>query len=161
MTFTWAAVSGAQNYRLEIAADANFEEILVDEYLDSERFTHGNLSSGDYFWRVSAREGWMQGPLSSPRRLSVVRDAVPPRLELRPIQSVSDGRYVIRGRTDPRSAVFVRGEPVVTADTGDFEYYFIPEPGTQSIVVESIDAVGNVAYTSQILHVPGNAGRSQ
>lgn len=161
VTFKWAGVKGAQNYRLEMATDENFEEILVDEYLDAATFTHGNLASGDYFWRVSAREGWMQGPLSNPRRLSVVRDAVPPRLELRPIQSISDGRYVVRGQTDPQSTVFVLGAPVVTSDSGEFEHYFNPEPGTQSVVVESIDAVGNVAYTSQILHVPGSAGRSE
>ncbi|MCP4301269.1 MAG: hypothetical protein GY783_11840, partial [Gammaproteobacteria bacterium] len=158
--FGWGEARNAQNYRLEIAEDRNFEEILVDEYLDDPVFTHGNLSSGDYFWRVRARDGWMQGPASTPRRLSVVRDAVPPLLELHPIQSAPDGRYVLRGRTNPESSVFVLGQSVETSAAGEFEFIFDPEPGSQSIVVESIDAVGNAAYSSQILHVPGSSGRS-
>jgi len=158
--FAWGKVRDAQNYRIEIAKDRTFEDILVDEYLDDPLFTHGNLSSGDYFWRVRARDGWMQGPASTARRLSVVRDAVPPLLELRPIQSAANGRYVLRGKTDPKSSVFVLGQSVESSAAGEFEFSFNPEPGSQSIIVESIDAVGNVTYSSQILHVPGNFGRS-
>ena len=158
--FRWSVVPDAQNYRFEIAKDLEFEEILVDEYLDEPQFMHGNLSSGDYFWRISARDGWMHGPTSLPRRLSVVRDAAPAALELQPIQSTLDGRYVLRGRTSPGSKVYVLEEPVEISPGGDFEFLFSPEPGSHSIVVESIDAVGNVAYSSQILHVPGDAGRS-
>jgi hypothetical protein len=102
----------------------------------------------------------MQGPASTARRLSVVRDAVPPLLELRPIQSAANGRYLLRGKTNPESSVFVLGQSVETSAAGEFEFPFNPEPGTQSIIVESIDAVGNVAYSSQILHVPGSSGRS-
>jgi len=158
--FRWAEVAKAQNYRLEIAEDPSFEDILVDEMLSDASFTHGNLSSGDYFWRISARDGWVQGPASTPRRLSVVRDSVPPRLALEPIQEVSDGRYVLRGKTAPGSSVYVLGQRVEASPGGDFEYFFNPEPGTRSIVVESSDSVGNVAYSSQVLHVPGSAGRS-
>ena len=161
VTFRWGEVANAQNYRLEIAEDPQFEEILVDEMLTDASFTHGNLSSGDYFWRISARDGWVQGPASSPRRLSVVRDSVPPLLALEPIQELGDGRYVLHGRTAPGSNVYVRGQRVETSPTGDFEYFFNPEPGTRSIVVESSDAVGNIAYSSQVLHVPGDAGRSE
>jgi hypothetical protein len=160
VTFRWDVVPVGQNYRVEIAEDPEFEEILVDEYLDEPQFVHGNLSSGDYFWRVRARDGWIHGPASTPRRLSVVRDAVPPVLNLRPIQDVADGRYVLRGATAPGSTVYVLGEPVEISSAGDFEFFFNPEPGSQSIVVESIDEVGNVTYSSQILHVPGDAGRS-
>lgn len=160
VTFRWGEVANAQNYRLEIAEDSRFEEILVDEMLGDVSFTHGNLSSGDYFWRISARNGWVQGPASSPRRLSVVRDSVPPSLALEPIQDVSDGRYVLRGKTAPGSSVYVLGQRVETSPDGDFEHFFNPEPGSQSIVVESSDSVGNVAYSSQVIHVPGSAGRS-
>ncbi len=158
--FRWGVVPDAQNYRFELAKDPGFEEILVDDYLDESEFVHGNLSSGDYFWRVSARDGWMQGPTSNQRRLRVMRDAIPPGLTLRPIQNISDSRYVLRGMTAPGSKVYVLGEPVEISPDGNFEFLFNPEPGSQSIVVESVDAVGNVAYSSQILHVPGDSGRS-
>ncbi len=161
VTFRWNRVPNAQNYRFEIARDAGFEEILVDEHLDELAFTHGNLSSGNYFWRVSARDGWVQGPASTPRRLRVVRDAAPPPLELRPIQQAAAGRYILRGETTPDATIYVRGETVQTSPDGSFEFVFSPEPGTQTIVVESIDEVGNTAYSSQILHVPGTSGRSE
>lgn len=159
--FRWDEVANAGNYRLEIAEDLGFEEILVDEMLNDVSFTHGNLASGDYFWRISARDGWVQGPASTPRRLSVVRDSVPPALEIQPIQEVTDGRYVLRGKTAPGATVFVLGQRVETSPDGDFEYFFNPEPGTRPIVVESSDSVGNIAYSSQVLHVPGDAGRSE
>ncbi|MBT8102483.1 MAG: hypothetical protein KJO95_05900 [Gammaproteobacteria bacterium] len=159
--FRWGEVSGAQKYRLEIATDRRFDEILVDEYLEEVSFVHGNLSSGDYYWRIRARDGWIEGPASMPRRLSVVRDSVPPKLELRPVEEVFAGRYIVRGRTVPGARVFVLGQPVKTSPDGNFEFLFQPEPGTHSIVVESIDAVGNAAYSSQVFHVPGRSGRSE
>lgn len=161
VTFRWNPVPNAQNYRFEIARDPGFEEILVDENLDELAFTHGNLSSGDYFWRVSARDGWVQGPASTPRRLRVLHDSAPPPLELGPIQQAIAGNYVLRGETTPDATVYVLGETVQTSPDGSFEFVFSPEPGTQTIVVESIDEVGNVAYSSQILHVPGTPGRSE
>ncbi len=161
VSFRWNEVSGAQKYRLEIALDRQFEEILVDEYLGEMSFVHGNLSSGDYFWRVSARDGWVQGPSTLARRISVVRDAVPPKLELQPVQELFAGRYVLRGQTVPGTKVFILGQIVEASPDGYFEYLFSPEPGTHSIVVESIDAVGNVAYSSQVFHVPGSTGRSE
>lgn len=159
--FRWSQVSNGQNYRLEIAKDPDFEEILVDEFLNDTSFTHGNLSSGQYYWRVSARDGWVQGPSSTPRRLRVVRDAAPPLLEVYPVQETSDGQYVLQGQTSPGSKIFLLGESVGTSGTGTFEFLFKPEPGAQTIVVESIDEVGNVAYSSQVLHVPGRSGRSE
>jgi hypothetical protein len=160
LKFRWGAVPGAQKYRLEIASDPGFDELLVDDYIAEPTFVHGNLSSGDYFWRVSARDGWFNGPSTLPRRVSVVRDSAPPMLELRPAEEVMAGRYALRGKTVPGARVFVLGQPVETSPDGDFEYLFNPEPGTQSIVVESIDPVGNIAYGSQVLHVPGYSGRS-
>ena len=154
--FEWGAVAGAQNYRLELARDRNFEEILVDEYLNETTFTHGNLSAGEYFWRVSARSGWIQGPGTRPGRLRVVRDAEPPQLELEPIQQTVAGRYELRGKTSPDAKVFVRGEPVTISSAGTFSHLFSATPGAQAIVVEAIDTVGNVMSNSQIFYASNN-----
>lgn len=159
--FRWSAVPNGQTYRLEIASDANFESAIVDKYFDETSFTHRNLAPGDYYWRVSARSGWAVGPASLPRRLRVLRDSEAPLLELRSIEPLTAGSYVLRGRTATGSKVFVHGQLVTASADGYFEYVFYPDPGTQSIVVESIDTVGNVAYASQVLHVPGNSGRSE
>ena len=158
--FRWGVVAGAQNYRLEIAKDRGFDDILVDDILVKPSFTHSNLSPDDYYWRVSARSGWVQGPASAPRRLQVVRDGVAPFLEIEPIRQLAAGSYALRGRTTSEATVYVLGQRVKTSPGGEFEYFFEPKPGTQSIVVEAIDAVGNVAYSSQVLYVPSNPGRS-
>jgi hypothetical protein len=158
--FEWGRVAGAQNYRLELARDRNFEEILVDEYLNETSFTHGNLSAGEYFWRISARNGWIQGPGTQPGRLRVVRDAEPPQLEVEPIQQTVAGSYELRGKTSPDARVFVRGEPVKISSAGTFSHLFSAAPGAQAIVVEAIDTVGNVMSNSQIFYASNNLSGS-
>lgn len=160
VVFQWGEVPGAQNYRLELAKDASFEEILVDEYLTDAAFTHGNLAEGKYFWRVSARSGWVQGPASRPRSLRIVRDTTPPELVVEPIEQVVAGGYQLRGRTSPDATVYIRGEVVETSASGEFEYLFEAKPGASPIVVEAIDALGNVTYESQILYFRNNTRRS-
>jgi hypothetical protein len=150
--FEWGRVANAQNYRLELARDRSFQEILVDETLNDTSFTHGNLPAGEYFWRISARNGWVQGPGTAPGRLRVVRDAEPPQLELEPIQQTVAGSYELRGNTSPDAKVYVRGEPVKVTSAGSFSHLFSAAPGAQAIVVEAIDTVGNVMSNSQILY---------
>jgi hypothetical protein len=152
VNFEWRDVSGAQNYRLELARDADFEEIMVDEYLNETSFVHGNLAAGNYYWRVRARDGWVQGPATKARRVRVVQDLEPPSLELSPIQQAATGEYVLRGRTSPDAKVYVRGQPVEISADGSFRYEFKVAPGAQAIVVEAIDSVGNVATSSQVFY---------
>lgn len=158
--FRWGEVASAQNYRIEISRERDFEEVLVDDYFASTSFQHANLASGDYYWRVSAGVAGLLGPASTTRRLQVERDAEPPKLALQPIEQLIAGNYILRGKTTAGAKVFVRGASVEPSPDGYFEHVFNPQLGTQSIVVESIDAVGNVAYKSQVLHVPGRSGRS-
>lgn len=160
VTFAWDHIDAVSEYRLEIAGDAGFEQIVVDEYLEATSFVHGNLAPADYYWRVSARTGWVQGPVTKPRRLRVIRDSESPQLQLQRIERLTASDYVLRGSTTKNARVYVLGEAVNTTADGQFEFIFKPRTGTQSIVVESIDAVGNVSYSSQLLHVPGSSGRS-
>lgn len=152
VNFRWQGVDDVPRYRLEIAADERFEEILVDEYFDNTSFTHGNLPAGDYFWRVSARSGWLQGPASQARRLRIAQDIEAPPLEVEPIREAVAGGYELRGKTSRDARVYVRGQVVETSLNGSFQYLFDADPGAQLIVVEAIDQVGNVAYTTQIFH---------
>ena len=152
VSFEWGDVSRAQNYRLEVARDADFEDIVVDEVLDSTAFTHGNLAEGNNYWRVSARSGWVQGPGSRARRLFVEQDLEAPALELSPIRQAATGEYRLSGKTSPDARVYVRGESVEVSADGTFDYIFKTAPGAQTIVVEAIDSVGNVATSSQVFY---------
>ena len=151
--FEWGPVAAAQNYRLELARDRNFEEILVDEYLNETTFTHGNLPAGEYFWRISARNGWIQGPGTEPGRLRVVRDAEPPQLELEPIQQTVAGGYELRGKTAPDCKGLCARRASQDLVRGHLQSPFRSRaPGAQAIVVEAIDTVGNVMSNSQIFY---------
>ncbi len=66
VTFRWEPVEGIDEYRLEVAEDASFETVVVDEPVQGgehvlrERFA----PEGDtYFWRVLAHDGrgWSRG----------------------------------------------------------------------------------------------------
>ena len=150
--FEWSNVARAQNYRLELARDANFEEIMVDEYLNETSFVHGNLAAGNYYWRVRARNGWIQGPATKARRVRVVQELDAPPLELSPIQQAATGEYQLSGRTSPDAKVYVRGQAVEISADGSFTYVFKVAPGAQAIVVEAIDSVGNIATSSQVFY---------
>ncbi len=152
VNFEWGTAARAQTYRLEVARDADFEKIIVDENLRDTSFTHGNLPEGNYYWRISARNGWVQGPVTSPRRLVVEQDLEAPVLELSPIRQAATGEYRLSGRTSPDAAVYVRGEAVEVSADGSFDYTFRTAPGAQAIVVEAIDSVGNIATNSQIFY---------
>lgn len=152
VNFEWGPVEAAQNYRLELARDRNFGEIVVDETLSETSFFHGNLATGEHFWRVSARDGWVQGPATQPRRLRVIRDREAPTLELSPLQQVARGEYELRGKTSPDASVYVGGKRIETSADGTFNHRFTAAPGAQAIVVEALDSVGNIAAKSQILY---------
>ncbi len=161
VTFAWNSTRGARKYRLEIGKNAGFDEIVVDEYLDDTSFVHGNLAAGNYYWRVSAVAGWVQGPSTSTRRFRVVPDTEPPPLELLPIEQLSLNEYVLRGSAGEGATVYAVGKRVITDPEGRFEVRFNPEPGAHPVVVEAVDAVGNVSYRSQVLHVSGGSRRSE
>ena len=57
--------------------------------------------------------------------------------------------------------MYAVGQRVITDSEGRFEVRFNPEPGAHPVVVEAVDAVGNVAYRSQVLHVSGGSRRSE
>ena len=73
--FTWRGVAGAAWYRVEIARDASFRELLYAEESSTTTLTHGNrtLPLGTIYWRVTAMgEAGQSGPPSAPVPIRVV-----------------------------------------------------------------------------------------
>ena len=61
-TFTWRAVDGVASYQLQVAADAGFTSLVINETVSAATFTPaGDLAYGSYYWRVSVDGGttWM------------------------------------------------------------------------------------------------------
>ena len=53
-TFRWAPVTGAQSYRLEIARDEGFFDLVEERLTGRTSARVGGLEPGTYLWRVSA-----------------------------------------------------------------------------------------------------------
>jgi hypothetical protein len=146
--FVWQPVPGVEGYRFVIARDRDLYDRLADERIAETRFRYGRLPVGDYYWSVHGRSGWTTGVPSEVRRVSLVDDVKPPQLVLDNVpKSVNERSVTIAGRTDPEARVFVAGQPAANSG-GHFEHVTQLTAGANVIVVESVDAVGNVAYAS-------------
>jgi hypothetical protein len=145
--FSWAAGEYEETYHFVLSRAPGFGEIVEDGYIPEEGFSHGNLKEGHYYWRVSRLSGWVEGGFSETRMVRVVKDQAPPMLRVQ----IQDGvvqrpRVTLKGVTEPGSRVFVQGERVTIDSAGAFEHGVSLKRGTNVIVVEAVDAAGNVAY---------------
>ncbi len=140
------------DYRLVISRDAAFDEVVYDEKVVTPPLVHGNLAPGNYYWRVSGLIGWAEGLGSTPRRLNVIRDDVPPRLAVDfPGDVVRGDAIEVRGTTEPNALVFIGDEELSAGPKGEFEHLMTLERGLNVLVVEAVDAAGNIAYQSKLV----------
>jgi hypothetical protein len=65
VTLQWEAVEGAEHYLVEVAEDAPFHEVVVQEEVDGTSLSLDALPTDDglYYWRVLTRRGgeWSHG----------------------------------------------------------------------------------------------------
>ncbi len=149
----WGAAVRADAYRLEIAREPRFHDLVdVEDALRANQFVHGNLASGVYYWRVSALAGHADGKPCPPQRLELVQDREAPALRVDfPEGPVEKGSLVLRGQAEPGAQVFIGNERISTDDSGRFEVPLNLEPGINIVVVEAMDAAGNATYRSGLL----------
>ncbi len=84
----WAGPLGASHFRLQLAADANFQPLLRDDVALAGNELHvGPLAPGSYHWRMaSITEAGRQGPWGDPQTFTLRPAPADP-----PAPSVSDG----------------------------------------------------------------------
>jgi len=153
VTFEWTSPEGSDAYRLTVARDAEFRNVLHRERVTGTTFTLGNLKAGHYYWRVRGLRDELEGADSPTRRFRVVEDRRPPKLEvIFPEIGPGSTAIEISGQTDPGVRVFISGEAVVVDDSGVFSHTLILEKGVNLVVVEAVDDTGNVTYRSQTIH---------
>jgi hypothetical protein len=151
--FDWRDEPGCDAYRLVISRDPGFDALVYDGRIDDTQFTHGNLPAGGYYWRVSGLSGRVEGAPSATRRLELTRDDVPPPLTVEfPDPEVRDDVVLLHGATEPGAEVFVADRSIAADRTGVFEYALNLQRGVNLVVVEAVDAAGNVAYRSGLIH---------
>ena len=63
--FEWSRPLEADSYHFQLAADADFSELVTDlTNLNDARFKPQALQPGAYFWRIATRAGQEEGPFS-------------------------------------------------------------------------------------------------
>jgi hypothetical protein len=160
--FDWTTTRDTDAYRFELAHDERFLDLVHTARLSEPHFIHGNLKAGTYHWRVRALRGPAPGPPSRPRRITLVQDLEPPELVVDFPHAVrEDGRVTLRGRVEPGSVVFVGDERLTTQDSGEFEYAFNARNGPNLLVLEAVDAAGNITYRSGTVHATQQSWEGQ
>jgi hypothetical protein len=153
LNFSWQPTETAQGYRLTIARDPTFRQLVVDEQLSGTTFRHGNLKGGAYYWRVQSIKGTVEGAPSEPRALRIVQDHTPPLLSVqKPPKVVRRPTITLRGKTEAGAKIYIEGRPVKVDSDGGFRHRVHVKPGASLIVVEAVDAAGNVAYSTNLVN---------
>lgn len=151
--FSWTSDAGAKEYRMVIASDPDFRDIVFEDKLAKSGFVHGNLRKGDYYWRVSAIEDGLEGTYSAIRRIKVAQDRTPPALRVQfPPENVDRDFVILTGSAEPGARIFVGGRAVPTEKTGRFKSRVALREGINVVLVEAFDEVGNVTYRSQLVN---------
>jgi hypothetical protein len=150
IAFTWGTLGRHAHYRLRVASDVDFHELLADERIGVASLTLSSLPAGEYYWSVSSLDGGHEGRPSVPRRLRILRDSVAPALTVDALAEAS-GPVVVRGHTEPGASVYVQGEAVAAAPDGAFERRIVRRPGAFLLRVEAVDSVGNMSADSRVV----------
>ncbi len=150
--FSWKGPTSVDQYHVVIARDPGFDQVVYDVHVTTPELRYGDLEGGTYYWRVSSVAGGLEGPYSKPERLTVVRDRVPPALEVHVSQKARRSHTItLTGRTEPGAQVFAGGRRIPVTPTGSFQFTLELDPGSNVVVVRAEDQAGNVAYRSELV----------
>lgn len=73
---SWAERRGVARYRLQLARDARFRDIIFDRVVSGTEHVIADLEPGDYYWRVAPAE-YETGRFSTPTRIKIGDRPVP------------------------------------------------------------------------------------
>jgi len=151
--FRWKPAPHATKYHFVIARDPQFQDILLDERLAQPEFMHGKLPHSVYYWRVSALNHWQEGLFSDAWQFTTVQKRSAPDLVVNfPPKRVNEKRCMITGSVEPGARVFIMGRRVTIDGEGNFKHTIELARRINLLVVEAIDAAGNVSYRSRLVH---------
>jgi len=163
LVLSWAAVTGASRYALQVSRNRLFVDNLID--VEARTKTMATLElrgEGSFQWRVAAvnRDG-LQGPWSEPRAFRVVAgaragergDRTPPPIEIEQVQ-VYGNLFIVSGRTEPGAKLKVNGEAAAVTQNGSFtKTLLVGREGWSVLEFVASDLSGNVATRRQRVFV--------
>jgi outer membrane protein assembly factor BamB len=71
----WQGKPGVNRYRLQLARDEKFEDIVFDQAVEGREYVVKGLPSGNYFWRVAAAAAETSTAYTQPERVSLTDSA--------------------------------------------------------------------------------------
>ena len=155
----WKPVNGADAYQIVVARDAEFNNIFVEEILQRTSLVAHNMEPGSYYWRVKAQDAdGIEGAFSATRTIKTTQDDTPPHLTIAfpPDMFVSPGpKLKVNGKTNRGARVRINGHTVPVAPDGGFAHTLNLSEGARLIIVEAIDAAGNVEYGKRVVTYRG------
>ena len=136
-------------YWLEISSDQNFERIVENAFgIGGTDHAAKPLAAGDYFWRVSALDGFgLPGERSETWRFRVTPDDVAPFLRIdRPTRDAifRKASIDVSGESEPGADVTVNAGTIEVGEGGAFRATIEAAPGDNTLVITATDAAGNV-----------------
>ena len=143
--FTWTPVTGTKGYKVLLAKNAYFTEMIGERSSDVPQL-HMPLPVGQYYWSVKAIDSRGKPSMESERfRFNVVPkskdDVLPLEAEFR-----GQGRLVeIRGKTAPGARVIINGSEIPSVNLDGTFSYIIPsmmKPGDNIITVTAQNSKG-------------------
>ena len=69
--FTWQKTNFTDSYDLQVAKDAQFKGIVVDENLEDNFLIVPSPGPGTYWWRTRSHSKGVTSPMSSPTKLTI------------------------------------------------------------------------------------------
>ena len=146
--FAWSGAL-ASEFRLQVARDAKFTDLVCDRRQPGTGFSHRYLKSGTYYWRVAGIDQGREGRKSAIRIFEIKEKTLPPSLQVTfPPGPVEEEQLLVSGSTDAGVRLFVSGMAVPVAADGTFRCEVPLKSGMNLITLEAFDAAGNVTYRS-------------
>jgi hypothetical protein len=146
---SWASLSDANGYWLELAFDPAFQRLETSRWgLKERRFRTDPLEVGTYYWRIAGLDKFgLPGERSEVWRFHVRVDRTPPYLA---IQEPAEGAIVrtgtvrVEGEAENGARLLVNGAAVEIDRDGRFAAAVTVSPGESALTIEASDAAGNV-----------------
>ncbi|MFC1850908.1 hypothetical protein ACFL27_12000 [candidate division CSSED10-310 bacterium] len=150
----WLKHELVNKYRLQVATDLGFDEIMLDEEINDLEFELSKLERGNYFWRVGSISSTKNEIMSE---FSVVRsfyitfrhgvsneDTTPPTFDELTIKWISPKALLIEGKTEPQARLLVEDINISVKDDGTFRDIIPFEQVNKPIELRLYDAAGNM-----------------
>lgn len=163
---TWAPVRGATSYQLQVSRSRLFAGLEINATRPQTTAAARVTSDGSFYWRVASVDANGEaGPFSSFRRFRVTgmsnaqapspdADKTPPTLQMERPFNIGGAFYMIKGRVEPGSTVFINDEEVEVQSGGAFQKLVsFAQVGWNNVIVKAVDPAGNETVQAEKVHV--------